>query len=125
MLNYDFRVLENWEMAHLKLENLGSEILPSKDSDPSGSDLPVVYQAEVTLDLADTFLNTTSFSRGVALVDTFNLGRYWSSEGPQQTLFVPRAIRNATSFILTLIEFEVSTEDATVDFLDYPILRSL
>ncbi|KAE9415891.1 hypothetical protein Angca_005280, partial [Angiostrongylus cantonensis] len=31
----------------------------------------------------DTFLNTTGWGKGVAIVNGKNLGRYWASEGPQ------------------------------------------
>ena len=59
------------------------------------------------------------------MVDTFNLGRYWNSLGPQQTLYVPKGIRTSTKFILTLVEFEERSVEEMVDFLDYPILNQL
>ena len=75
IFNSHFRILEDWDMIHLKMEGLGSQILPPPDVPPSVAPVPIVYQAEVEMDIEDTFLNFTSFSRGVALVDNFNLGR--------------------------------------------------
>ncbi|XP_063723387.1 beta-galactosidase-like [Symsagittifera roscoffensis] len=124
-ITLDGEILEDWDMIHLKMEGLGSQILPPPDVPPSVAPVPIVYQAEVEMDIEDTFLNFTSFSRGVALVDNFNLGRYWPSKGPQQTLYVPKGIRNSTKFILTLVEFEERSEAETVDFLDYPVLNVL
>ena len=118
-------MLQNWETAHLMLENFGSNFInTTKVTESSDFPLPLVYQAEVDMDLYDSFLNTTSFGRGVALVNEFNLGRYWPTMGPQQTLFFPKAVRNST-FILTLVEFEMKSKDGRVDFLDYPILDSI
>ena len=37
---------------------------------------------------ADTFLALPGWTKGVAWINGFNLGRYWS-RGPQQTLYVP------------------------------------
>jgi len=119
-------ILEDWGMINMKLEGLGTTILPPPDVPPSEAPVPIVYQAEVEMDIADTFLNCTSFSRGQALVDTFNIGRYWNSMGPQQTLYIPKEIRgNSTKFILTLVEWEKRSEKQIVDFLDYPILNQL
>ena len=115
-------------MSHLQLENLNKKCKKGLRSIQLESDaklstvLPLVYQTTVTLDLHDTFLNTTTFSRGVAIVNDFILGRYWPVMGPQQTLFVPAAIRNSKQFTLTLVEFEKQSEDARIDFLDFPIL---
>ena len=37
---------------------------------------------------ADTFLNCRELGKGVAFINGFNLGRYWS-EGPVQYLYIP------------------------------------
>ena len=37
----------------------------------------------------DTFLSLPNWWKGVAFINGFNLGRFWPSLGPQQTLFVP------------------------------------
>ncbi len=37
----------------------------------------------------DTFLAMPGFTKGLAFVNGFNLGWYWPSQGPQQTLYIP------------------------------------
>ena len=37
---------------------------------------------------ADTFLALPGWTKGVAWINGFNLGRYWN-RGPQKTLYVP------------------------------------
>ena len=110
-------------MARLTLENLGRlELLNSISLEHSAS-LPLVYQAKVSMDLKDSFLNLKKFQRGFAFVDDFSLGRYWTTVGPQNTLYVPASARTSRTFLLTLVEFEpVEDNDLLVDFQDYPIL---
>ncbi|NIJ04938.1 glycoside hydrolase family 35 protein [Frigoribacterium faeni] len=58
-------------------------------SAPTTFDGPVFAHATVTLDEpADLFLDTRSWGKGVAFVNGFSLGRYWT-RGPQHTLYVP------------------------------------
>ena len=37
----------------------------------------------------DTFLDMSAWGKGVVFVNGFNLGRYWSSMGPQKSLYLP------------------------------------
>ncbi|KAK5976287.1 hypothetical protein GCK32_022011 [Trichostrongylus colubriformis] len=73
----------------------------------------------------DTFLNTTAWGKGVAIVNGNNLGRYWASQGPQYTLYVPAAFLRAGDNSLLLLELE-STHNCNdsscfMSFVDQPI----
>ena len=37
----------------------------------------------------DTYFSSAGWTKGAAFVNGFHLGRFWASQGPQQTLFVP------------------------------------
>ena len=39
----------------------------------------------------DTFLKLKGWRKGIAYINGINLGRYWPSMGPQQTLYIPGA----------------------------------
>jgi beta-galactosidase len=39
--------------------------------------------------ISDTFIDMSSWGKGVVFVNGFNLGRYWSYMGPQKTLYLP------------------------------------
>lgn len=39
--------------------------------------------------IADTFIDMSSWGKGVVFVNGFNLGRYWTSMGPQKALYLP------------------------------------
>uniref|UniRef100_A0A1I8IZ28 Glyco_hydro_2_C domain-containing protein n=1 Tax=Macrostomum lignano TaxID=282301 RepID=A0A1I8IZ28_9PLAT len=53
---------------------------------------PGLYRASLRLmdePLADTYLDMSAWRKGVAFVNGFNLGRYWTEAGPQRTLYLP------------------------------------
>ncbi len=54
-------------------------------------------------DAADLFLDTSGWVKGVAWVNGFCLGRYWS-RGPQQTLYVPAPVTQPGRNELVLFE---------------------
>lgn len=85
-----------------------------------------LYSSVFGIDAApqDTFLKTTNFSKGVVLVNGFNLGRYWNTKGPQYTLFVPRWKLNKGLNTIVLFELEGAVCGARcfVEFVDQPIL---
>ncbi|GGA26474.1 glycoside hydrolase family 35 protein [Paenibacillus physcomitrellae] len=50
---------------------------------------PVFYRGTFEVkEKADTFLRLDGWTKGVAYVNGFNLGRYWNA-GPQRTLYIP------------------------------------
>jgi beta-galactosidase len=78
--------LKDWEIYGLPLADL-SNLKSSKDS--NGKDFPKFYRGSFNLPATgDTFLDTTSWGKGLVWVNGHNLGRFWKI-GPQQTLFVP------------------------------------
>uniref|UniRef100_A0A0K0CVY1 Beta-galactosidase n=1 Tax=Angiostrongylus cantonensis TaxID=6313 RepID=A0A0K0CVY1_ANGCA len=73
----------------------------------------------------DTFLNTTGWGKGVAIVNGKNLGRYWASEGPQYTLYVPSAFLRPGKNCVMIIELENTHNclngSCSMSFVDHPI----
>lgn len=58
---------------------------------PEGA--PAFYRGTFTADeCADTFLDVSGFGKGFAVINGFNLGRFWPDEGPQRTLYVPAPV---------------------------------
>lgn len=55
-------------------------------------DEPAFYQAEFSVEKPlDTFLKLPGWTKGVAFVNGYNLGRYWKV-GPQQSMYVPATV---------------------------------
>jgi len=72
-------------------------------------------------DPADTFLALPGWTKGVAWLNGFNLGRYWQ-RGPQQTLYVPAPLLHAGENELVVLELHGQTQ-SVVQFGDKPILN--
>lgn len=81
---------------------------------------------------SDTFLLPTTVSngywqKGVAYINTYNLGRYWPVEGPQVTLYTPGPwLKPSETNSLTMIEL-LSTpcgneQTCSIELVDYPII---
>jgi beta-galactosidase len=52
-------------------------------------DHPVIYNGSFVLSkTGDTFLDMSTWGKGIVFVNGHNLGRYWNA-GPQQTLYLP------------------------------------
>ena len=78
--------LFDWIHYPLPLENL-RKLCFDTSATPS---VPSFYKGSFTVKTpADTFLALTGWTKGVAWINGFNLGRYWEELGPQRTLFVP------------------------------------
>lgn len=75
------------------------------------------YRFSFTIDGAanDTYLDVNNWTKGIAIVNNFNIGRYWPARGPQKTLYVPASVlkSNATNEIVL---FEIDSAPCSADF---------
>ncbi|NOU92710.1 beta-galactosidase [Paenibacillus sp. LMG 31456] len=110
----------SWSMHPLpmeRLEQLQFEVL----SDCNSIEGPAFYKAIFHVgEIADTFLSLEGWSKGVAFLNGFNLGRYWNA-GPQKTLYVPGPLLRHGDNELILFELHGSNS-AEVAFVDAPDL---
>eukprot|EP00041_Stephanoeca_diplocostata_P011407 m.188329 g.188329 ORF g.188329 m.188329 type:complete len:797 (-) comp18526_c0_seq2:98-2488(-) len=84
---------------------------------------PAFYKGTVKATAAvDTFLYLDGWTKGLAWMNGFALGRYWQTEGPQQTLFVPSTAMQAGDNTLVVLELQNSTT-ADAQFLGEPMLQ--
>uniref|UniRef100_A0A5F9CHI1 Galactosidase beta 1 like n=1 Tax=Oryctolagus cuniculus TaxID=9986 RepID=A0A5F9CHI1_RABIT len=124
-------MLTQWMMFPLKVDNLVKWWFPlhllksTKPQTPSG---PTFYSTTFPIagPLGDTFLYLPGWTKGQVWINGFNLGRYWTKQGPQETLYVPRPLllpRGAINKI-TLLELENVPPEPQIQFLDWPILNS-
>jgi beta-galactosidase len=71
---------------------------------------PTFYRATFNVDVpCDTFLNPSGWVKGVAWINGFNLGRYWTI-GPQLTLYVPAPVLHVGENELIIFECESMTD---------------
>ncbi len=108
-----------WEMTSLPCDDLsGLQYAPQT----AGVEAPTFLRGSFTVDTpADTFLRLDGFTKGVAFINGFNLGRYWNPAGPQKTLYVPAPLLKAGKNELVVFELEHS-ESNRVLLTDTPDL---
>ncbi|XP_072117244.1 beta-galactosidase-like isoform X1 [Mobula birostris] len=70
----------------------------------------------------DTYIWLEHWNKGLVWINGFNVGRYWTTRGPQQTLFVPKSCLSEHSpNNVTVLELEQLPAKPVVEFLDHVI----
>ncbi|WP_053374982.1 glycoside hydrolase family 35 protein [Paenibacillus sp. FJAT-27812] len=95
-------LLFDWTIRPLPLTDLANlAFQPIQDCKKDG---PTFCRGVFQVDeLADTFLALDGWTKGVAYVNGFNLGRYWNA-GPQRTLYVPAPLLRQGSNEIVVFE---------------------
>ncbi|AZN43148.1 glycoside hydrolase family 35 protein [Paenibacillus albus] len=105
--------LYDWTIYPLPLDRLTElEFYPVQQKESSVAPTPTFHRGKFYVEeIGDTFLKLEGWTKGVAYVNGFNLGRYWE-QGPQQTLYVPGPLLRQGEN--ELIIFELHGTDAAV-----------
>ena len=72
-------------------------------------------------EIGDTFLRFDGWTKGVAWINGFNLGRYWKA-GPQKALYIPGPLLRKGENELVLFELHGSPECCEAELSDQPDL---
>ncbi|MGK9254006.1 glycoside hydrolase family 35 protein [Paenibacillus humicus] len=125
-IRFGQQFLYGWTIRSLPLEDLSGI-----SYGPSGADAaveasanePAFYRGEFEVEgePADTFLNVKGWTKGVACINGFNLGRYWEI-GPQGTLYIPAPLLKSGRNELVLFELHGAAA-AEVELQDRPVLQ--
>lgn len=111
--------LFDWTVRPLPLDDLSK--LSFGDVSGSQDNQPSFYKGEFEVDEpADTFLSMKGWTKGVAYINGFNLGRYWEL-APQETLYIPGPLLRKGKNEIVVFELH-GTESASVSLLDHPVL---
>ncbi|XP_069872810.1 beta-galactosidase-1-like protein isoform X1 [Dipodomys merriami] len=123
-------ILTDWMIYPLKIDKLVKWWFPLnllKRPQPDIPSGPTFYSTTFPIlgSSGDTFLYLPGWTKGQVWINGFNLGRYWTKRGPQQTLYVPRLLLLPKGAInkITLLELENVPSKPEVQFLDNPILN--
>ena len=117
--------LFGWEIYPLPLDELSTLRFGENDS-LSGvtpqTGLPRFWRGHFLVeDPADTFLDLPGWTKGLAWLNGFNLGRYWK-RGPQQTLYVPAPLLKKGQNEVVVLELH-GQRQPVVEFARKPILN--
>jgi hypothetical protein len=95
-------VLKNWEMQCLPLKS--DWMMSLSKTAPIAGRIGGIFKGEFNLNtVADTYLDMSNYKKGVLWVNGHNLGRYWSTLGPQKRLYCPAPwLKMGTNTIVVL-----------------------
>ena len=114
-VDYEFVSAKNYQQT-------GSSAACSVDS--NDETVPAYYKATFTLDkTADTFLDMSSWGKGMIWVNGHAMGRFWEI-GPQQTLYMPGCWLNKGVNEIIVLDLKGPNE-AVISGLEKPILDLL
>ena len=113
--------LKSWKMYSLPFDSINS--IAFKNSKRT-ADIPVVKKGTFLLqNVGDTYLDMSSWGKGVVWINGHSLGRYWNV-GPQQTIYLPvEWLKNGANEI-EIFEL-LKPEQAILKGVDKPILDAL
>ncbi len=110
-----------WEVFNMAMEKRDLKQLKFS---PGATDLPAFYRARFQLaETGDTFLDFSSWGKGMAWVNGHNLGRFWNI-GPHQTLYCPGPWLKRGGNELVVFEFN-GAERRVVSGVTEPILNKV
>lgn len=119
------RVLSVWEHMALDFsDEFVASVARSAHWKPySEQYYPSLYRGFLNVrHLHDTFLDMKLWTKGIVIVNGYNLGRYWNV-GPQQTLYIPKPLlKKARNEIVV---FELEKPANKLNFVAEPILDSV
>jgi len=112
--------LFGWEIYPLPFDDISGLQFRAATGFEAG--LPCFWRGRFPVnDPADTFLDLPGWTKGVAWLNGFNLGRYWK-RGPQQTLYIPAPLLRKGENELVVLELH-GQEKPVVELVDKPILN--
>ncbi|XP_078428926.1 beta-galactosidase 17 isoform X2 [Wolffia australiana] len=115
-------VLKNWRMTPLSFTNLSSTFQANAIARAPWTTGPGFYLAHLTIDEEeggkDTFISLDGWNKGVVFVNDFNLGRFWTTSGPQCTLYVPSSLLHKGLNSVVIFELHDPHPGLVVRFVD-------
>ncbi|SCW73204.1 beta-galactosidase [Mucilaginibacter sp. NFR10] len=116
--------LKNWKMYSLPFDDINKVKTSPAIKKVAANNTPQLKKAVFKVDkLADTYLDMSTWGKGIVWLNGHNLGRYWNC-GPQQTLYVPVEWLKKGNNEITVLEL-IKPSENTLNAIDHPILDVL
>lgn len=103
------RELKNWEVYNFPVDYAFQKRVKFRSGPAKG---PGWYRGTFTLDRpGDTFLDLSTWGKGMVWVNGYNIGRFWKI-GPQQTLYLPGVWLKKGANEIIILDVDVPKETA-------------
>ncbi|CAH9073495.1 unnamed protein product [Cuscuta epithymum] len=82
---------------------------------------PAFYSGQFNVNkVKDTYISLRGWSKGIAFINGFNIGRFWPSFGPQCNLYVPAPILHKGENLVVILELEAANPHLLVTSVEQP-----
>jgi len=125
----DNNLLTNWKMTKFPFDSVNKIVVCDLDC-KYGQGLRF-YVGEFILSgnfsedaiIEDSFIDVSGLKKGLVFINDYNLGRYWSTRGPQYSLYVPGVWLNKPPLENVMVVFEeyINLNSLSVKFSKVPI----
>ena len=124
------KVLKGWNVSCLEFHNMDpADVIPHEwipvPASISRTSLPMFYKGAWMIPpggVADSYVFTAGWGRGVIWVNGHNLGRFSEMETPQRTLYCPRVFLREGVNTLVIFELDPQHDSSrTVEFVSNPV----
>ena len=115
-LQYHF----GWDMYPMDMKDLSGLEFSGTDGCADSSAF-FKFNLEISGEPRDTFVKPVGLTRGVIIVNGFNIGRYYPDAGPQVTLYVPAPMLRSGANEIIVFESD-RADNARLEFLAEPDL---
>ncbi|KAL5579481.1 hypothetical protein UlMin_011923 [Ulmus minor] len=109
------------QAAYCGLTNLSAH-KKIKEKSVNISKEPAFYTGQFNIDkedqIKDTFISFNGWTKGIVIVNNFNVGRFWPSKGPQCNLYVPAPILKQGENVVIVFELESPNPELVISFVD-------
>ena len=107
----------DWEMY-----SIDAETLPENYEGSNDNRFPKFFRGSFDVtNTHDTFVDLEGWSKGNVFINGFNLGRYWNTAGPQQTLYLPGPLLKEGQNEIVVLELEEANTNR-IQLIDKPNL---
>ncbi|KAG9455716.1 hypothetical protein H6P81_000224 [Aristolochia fimbriata] len=127
-VSVDGIVLKQWKMLPISFQNMKNllNVNPIQQVAESRAEIsregPQFYMGQFSIDptnqVKDTFLSFRGWSKGIAFVNNFNVGRFWPLVGPQCDLYIPAPILNQGENVVVVLELDDPHPELVLKFVD-------
>ncbi|XP_077210124.1 beta-galactosidase 17 [Tasmannia lanceolata] len=136
----DGTILRRWKMFPISFDSLNklskpnpimrvavsraAKMFEKSDHAQITSIEPGFYRGHFIIDpvnqVKDTFISFSGWNKGIAFINNFNIGRFWTAVGPQCNLYIPAPILKHGENVVVIFELEASNPELVVNFVDRP-----
>uniref|UniRef100_A0AC35UBC0 Glyco_hydro_35 domain-containing protein n=1 Tax=Rhabditophanes sp. KR3021 TaxID=114890 RepID=A0AC35UBC0_9BILA len=116
-ITFDNKTIDSWESCSMSIKIVdryikrkGMKTIRNRSKDHSFEGPTILQGTLIVYDLHDTYILLSDFTKGVVVINGFNLGRYWNIKTSTQKLYIPKSYLKIGKNRVVIFELEGNTK---------------